>query len=140
MNSLIFKTLLKLLLNSGETENFFLLKTLAKIPKEWGLHRPKQKLAVGLNSQPDTAGGRPAGRSPTVENPTVGAPGRPPRYREQGSLVRSTDRSTVPVSAKRAQGCARRSTRNGRPALGSADRAADRPGLSATVWVRSWVK
>ena len=90
--------------------NFSLVKTLAKIPKNWGLYRPKQKLAVRLIWQPDRlAVGRP-GRPPTVRNVTVWAARSTPRYREQSSLVRSAARPTVPVAAKRAQVCARRST------------------------------
>ena len=123
--------------------NFSLVKTLTKIPKSWGLYRPKQKLAVRLSWQPDRLPVGQPGRPPTVRNVTVGATRSTARStqinREQSSLIRSAARPTVPVSAKHAQGCARRSTRNGRPALGSADRAADRPGLSATDWVRIWV-
>jgi len=66
---LFWKTCFKL----RETGNFSLVKTLAKIPKSWGLYRPKQKLAVRLSWQPDRLPvGRP-GRPPTVRNVTVGA-------------------------------------------------------------------
>ena len=66
--------------------------------------------------------------------------GRPPRYREQGSLIWSADWPTGPVSAKRAQGCARQSTATVDWPLVRSTVAVDRPGLSATVWVRNWVK
>ena len=130
-------------------------KILVKTMKRWGIYSPKRKLAVRLNCQSDSLPvdwpvdrqrskirpleqpGRPPGRPPRYRERALWSgrpPGRPPRYREQGSLVRSTG----PVSARRAQGCARRSTATA--ALGSVDRAVDRPGLSATIWVRTWVK
>ena len=52
-------------------------------------------------------------------------PGRPPRYREQSSLARSTGRPTGPEPARCAQGCARRST--GSESLALCIWAVDRP-------------
>jgi len=61
---------------------------------------PKTSRLADLSAR--QAGGRPAGRPPTVINMTVGASGRPPGrshiYREQWLSVRSTARSTDPVA------------------------------------------
>ena len=61
----IFKLLntFKNLFLKPESRKKLAQKILAKISKEWGLYRPKQKLAVRLIWQPDRlAVGRPADR------------------------------------------------------------------------------
>jgi len=129
--------------------------------KRWGIYSPKRKLAVRLICQSDrTPVDRSVDRQRSKIRPLEQSgrpPGRPPRYREQGSLVRSIARSTAQIQRAKLSGpvdrsvdricvcqtCTRLCTsvdRNGRPALGSVDPAVDRHGLSATVWVRNWVK
>ena len=124
------KTILKTCLNTRETLKIFLSKVLSKHPKRWGIYSPIRKLAVRLSCQPDRLTvDRPVNRQRSkiwpLEQPDR-PPGRPPRYREQGSLFRSTGRSTGPVSARRAQNCARRSTaRVDRPLVRSTVRSTD---------------
>ena len=79
-----------------------------------GYYSPNTKLAIRLNSQPETAGGRPPGRPPTVIFLTVGSlrsTGRSTVKIQRAKLSgRSTARSTAQVPGQRAQACARRST------------------------------
>ena len=132
---------------------------MAKIPKNWGLYRPNRKLAVRLIWQPDRLAVDRPGRPPTVRNMIVGAnrsTARPTAEIQRVGLSDPVDRPvdrpdteskalwsgrpTGPVSARRAQGCARRSTVTVDRPLVRSTRAVDRPGLSATVWVRNWVR
>ena len=129
--------------------------------KRWGIYSPKRNLAVRLNCQCDSLPvDRPVDRQQSKIRPLEqsGRPlGRPPRYREQGSLVRSTARSTAQIQRARLSGpvdrpvnrpfvcqtCTRLCTsvdRNGRPAHGSVDRAVDRPGLTVRSGSDNWVK
>ena len=71
----------------------FALKNLTKIPKEWGLYRPNPKTSRWLYFSASTAGGRPAGRPPTVENMTVGET----RSTAQKQRAKLSGRSTDPV-------------------------------------------
>ena len=112
--------------------------------KRWGIYSPNRKLAVRLIWQPDRLAVDRPSRPPTVKNMTVGE-------------IRSTARSTAQIQRAKLSGPVDRTVdricvcqtctglctsvdRNGRPALGSVDRAVDRPGLSTTVWVKNWVK
>ena len=157
MNLFGTKTILKTCLNAKQTLKFFLSKVLSKSSKRWGIYSPKRKLAVRLICQFDRpAVDRPVDRQRSKIRPLEQF-GRPPRYREQGSLVRSTARPTAQIQIAKLSGPVDRPAdricvcqmftrlctsvdRNGRPALGSVDPTVDRPGLSATVWVRTWVK
>ena len=85
-----------------------MLKTLAKIPKKWGLYRPKPETNRWLKSDSQTAGGRP----PTVINMTVGASrstGPVDRPKTESKALWPVDRSgrPCPVPGQRAQVCAR---------------------------------
>ena len=125
--------------------------------KKWGIYSPNRKLAVRLIWQPDRPAVDRPGRPPTVKNMTVGAPRSTAQIQRADSLFRSTGRSTAQIQRAKLSGpvdrpvdrpyvcqtCTRLCTsvdRNGRPAHGAVDRAVDRPGLSATSWVRTWVK
>ena len=121
--------------NTSENWEFFLSKVMSKSPKRWGIYSPKRKLAVRLICQPDRLTvDRPVDRQQsnfrplelTVDRPVPesialwsGQPhGRPPRYREQSSLVRSTG----PLGC---QTCTALCT--------SVDRSVDRPLVRSTV-------
>jgi len=116
--------------------NFSLVKTLAKIPKNWGLYKPNRKLAVRLIWQPDRLAVDRPGRPPTVRNMTVGQNRSTARStqtnRELCSQTRSTARSTGPVPARRAQVCARRSTLRVDRLMVRSTVPVDRPSLSVT--------
>ena len=118
MNPFWHKTLLKTCFINQRIGKFLLLKILVKTMKKWGIYSPKRKLAVRLICQPDRLAidrsvdrqghkydrwsipvDRPVDR-PDTESKALWSgrpPGRSPRYREQGSLVRSTARSTGPL-------------------------------------------
>ena len=143
------KTLLKTCLNTRENQKSFLSKVLSKSPKKWGIYSPFRKLAVSLICQPDRLSvDRPVDRQRSKIRP-LEQPGRPPGYRELGSLVRSTaqiqraklsgpvDRPTVPADVHSSVHIGRPPCR---PYPGSVDRTVDRPGPSAQYWVRNWVR
>ena len=133
MNPFWHKTLLKTCLKHLRKSGIFALEILAKIPIKWGLYRSNLKLAVRLIWQPDRlAVDRPVDRQRSKIWPLgkLGRPpGRPPRYREQSSLVRSTGRPTGPLCQQTCTGLCT-----------SVDRPVDRNGLSAQFWVRKTCK
>ena len=120
MKSFWLKNSFKTLLNTRESLKFFSLKTLAKIPKRWGLYRPKQKLAVRAELAALTGNGRPASRPSNGHILTRWSYRSTARStqtnREQSSLQRSTVRSTGPLCC---QTCTSLCT--------SVDREIDRP-------------
>jgi len=92
IGSLKPKTLLKTCFKHFRNQKFFSLKILAKNPREWGLYRPNQKLAVRLICQSDRPPvdrqrskirpleqtGRPPGRPKNTESRLL-CSGRPAR-------------------------------------------------------------
>ena len=118
--------------------------------KKWDIYSPNRKLAVGLICQPtgfrstvrSTTNGRKSDR--WSSRSTARSTAQIQRAQLSGLVGRRVDRPNTEsialwsgrphgwpahCAARRAQGCARRSTA-----------PVDRASLSATVWVRTWVR
>ena len=95
-----------MLVKTLERSGIFGSKILRKNSRQWGIYNPNTKTSRWLIFQPETAGGRPPGRPPTVIFLTVGS-------------LRSTGRSTVKKTESKA--------------LWSVDRPVDRPKNLANV-------
>ena len=101
-------------------------KVLSKSLKRWGINIPFNKLAVRLTWQPDRLAVDRPGRPPTVRNMTVGEIRSTARSTSQIQRASSLVRSTGPVSARRAQSSAPRSTGTvDRPLVRSTARSTD---------------
>ena len=72
------------------------LKILVKNPKRWGINSPQTKLAVRADLAALSAGGRPAGRPPTVIFLTVGRSRSTARSTAQKQRAKLSGRSTEP--------------------------------------------
>ena len=116
-----------------ENREIFALKNLIKIPKKWGIYRPKRKLAVRLICQPDRLAVDRPGRPPTVINMTVGETWSTARSTAQIQRAKLSGPVDRPMCLPDVHKVVHVGRPLGRPALGSVDRAVGRPGLSVTV-------
>ena len=106
-----------------------MLKILFKIPKEWGLYTPNPKTSRWLKLSAKAAGGRPAGRPPTVIFMTVGR-SRSTTQKQRAKLSRPVDRPKCLANVHRLVHVGRPPSR---PTLGPVDRSVDRQSLAGWV-------
>ena len=113
---------------------------MAKIPKEWGLYRPKQKLAVRAELAALTGAGRPVRSTANGQNcdrwaPAVDRSGRPKQPESRALIPGRPARSTDPT---REQSCSLSVDLSGRPTRLAADvhRSVHvgRPNRSTGLW------
>ena len=111
-----------MLVKTLERSGIFGSKILTKNSKQWGIYSPQSKTSRWDCLSVLAAGGRPAGRPPTVIFMTVGKSRSTAQNQRAKLSGRSTARSTVPWTWPTCTSLCTSVDRPGRPTLGPVDR------------------